>query len=191
MSEPQGAHIYYPRGFRRYVSSLPDTTGYREVKDRTPLKAMYAENGDSEVNALYKDWASTEVDTTSAEYMLRVISTAKRLVASLGEFVKLQEQNHYVQGYALSYLEEFIRAINDPGYCESLSAISILPLMDVEPKAQAVKPGRKLPPIKKAKMLGHDDDHRVYSDFETWIMRCDNVEKIMMTLYVFFGGSSK
>lgn len=191
MNNPQGAYIYYPRGFRRYVSSLPDTSGYREVKDRTPYKAMYAEEGDAEVNTLYKEWISTQVDTTSAEFMLRVVSTAKRLLASLGEFFTHQEKNHYVQGYAFSYLEELIQSINDPNYNVSLSFVSILPLMEIEPKAQHVKPERKLHRIKRTKVKKYDESVVYFSEFETWLMSCNDVEKIMLTLYVLFGGPSK
>ncbi len=197
MSEGESllTYVYYPRGFRRLVAKAPNEPGYKDVKDRTSKRAMYASEGDSDVNSLYRDYLSSEVDTSTSEYLLRVVSAAQRLIVDWENFARQQEQNHYVQGHTFEFLNNLLadltgKAKVELGHADSyrcvstLSPTSAISMMDDEPEAQRVDGTRRLPVTFNRTQKGGGP---LFSTIELWLLTYPDIEHIVTTLYVLFG----
>tara|TARA_B100000700_G_scaffold157245_3_gene174565 strand:- start:4702 stop:5292 length:591 start_codon:yes stop_codon:yes gene_type:complete len=195
MSSSEIAWVYYPRGFRRIVNADTDSEGRLDLSATKNMnyKVMELEDGDSEVNTLFKEYTSgsneitvnglsTPIDSWLAfDHVLKV---AKRLIPSLDEFNRQQIENRRVHDYSFDFLTHLVGYVKQGRW--ALSPLSAYPLMDMYPPPGRIERLRKTAVIgPQYRMIGGQRFRE--SDISLFLRHDRGLSSLIEVLYVLFG----
>jgi hypothetical protein len=171
-------HIYYPRGFRRFVIGvMPETSAEEHVTKSAEGHQVVYSNGDSEVKELYRRYKATE-DTATWKFHVEVLKCAKRLIPHAASFFFFQAQNARLHSNGMTYLQEVISYI-ETGRC-SMQPLTAFELIEDHPEREtSAINGRKVKPLSISEFFG--------DGIVQWVSHSRGFEHLVETLYVMFG----
>lgn len=195
MSDSTVAWVYYPRGYRRLVNADTDSEGRLDLSATKNMnyKVMELESGDEQVNLLYKEYTSTGEHITvyglstpinswvAVDYILKL---ANRLLPSINDFNRMQQDNRRVHEHTLTFLSHVVDFVNRGRF--SLSPLSAYHLMETHPKPARIDRLRKVAQLQPMYREVNDQRFRE-SDVARFLQHKDGIENLIYTLYVLFG----
>ena len=177
-------YIYFPRGYRIiHHASKVDLDGVSsEYIQRSRNETFLLEQGDTEVDRLYQDFAKVGYDTRRWQEVSRIIRAAIRLIPDFEVFMDWQRDNPYLDGMNYEFLHDIGRFLSLGR--RDMEPMTALSLMEERPQIHAI--GSRKPP---QSTLSRATSQRLLGAryIEIWLAQRGGVEDVMKSLYILFG----
>ena len=176
MSERDGFYLYYPRGYRRWLSEQEAVTyGLTRNDER-----QFADEGDYRVGEMMRYYHQVGERFQRFREVHAVLKIASDLIGDVNHFFAAQRDNPYLSPQNFDYLFEIARFLESGR--QTLSPQSAIDYLDEHPKLQQLG-YRRLP------RLPHAEGSTTLLRY--WLMHDGGFENILWNLMILFGPTRK